>query len=329
MRSYRISHSPPFAIAAVVGLAGAALLSCAAARQLFAQDSQSVVAASQPRVQMVTVAPNVSLEVLSYGGTGTPMVFLAGLGNSAHIFDNFAPQFTDKFHVVAISRRGFGASSRPSSGYDGKTLANDVIAVLDSLHLGRVVLVGHSIAGEELSRIAAAYPDRVSKLVYLDAAYSYGGSFPPVPPGGWAAVFKQGDSAVKTLRATITDTTGAQVAALARTTHEPIAELKWQLQSAAPLPAGEVSMADISRRVIEGAYLTPFTSIHTPALAIYAVSADPHASTPMDSAQRSQREMFRRDVKGSRVVELPGANHYVFISNPDDVVRAMREFLSQ
>lgn len=329
MRSYRSSQSPPFAIAAVVALTGTALLSFEAPGQLFAQDSQSAVATSPPRVHMVTVAPNVSLEVLDYGGTGTPMVFLAGLGNTGHIFDNFAPQFTDKFHVVAISRRGFGASSRPSSGYDGKTLATDVIAVLDSLHLGRVVLVGHSIAGEELSRIAAAYPKRVSKLVYLDAAYSYGGSFPPVPPGGWGAAFRQADSAVKALRATITDTTGDQIAELARKMHAPTAEVQWELRSAAPPPAGQMSMSAIEQKVIEGAYLTPFTSIHTPALAIYAVPADPHASTPMDSVQRSQREAFRRDVKGSRVVELPGANHYVFITNPDDVVRAMREFLGQ
>jgi pimeloyl-ACP methyl ester carboxylesterase len=280
-------------------------------------------------VQTVTVAPGVALEVLDYGGSGTPMVFLAGLGNTGHIFDDFAPQFTDKFHVVAITRRGFGGSSRPSTGYDGKTLSQDVVAVLDSLHLGRVVLVGHSIAGEELSRIAAAYPSRVSKLVYLDAAYSYGGSFPPVPPGGWSAAFKQADAAAKALRASVTDTTGEQIADLARKTHAPIAEVQWELRSAAPPLAGQMSKSEIEQKVIEGAYLTPFTNVHTPALAIYAVAADPNAYTPIDSAQRAQREMFRRDVKGSRVVELSGANHYVFISNPDDVVHAMREFVSQ
>ena len=120
---------------------------------------------------MVTVAPKVSLEVLDWGGTGEPVVFLAGLGNSAHVFDDFAPQFTDRFHVLGITRRGYGASSQPASGYGSARLAADIKAVLDTLHLTRVTLVGHSIAGDELTKFGSIYPDRISKLVYLDAAH--------------------------------------------------------------------------------------------------------------------------------------------------------------
>ena len=43
--------------------------------------------------------------------------------------------------------------------------------MIDRLHLGRVILIGHSIAGEEMTRFAGTYPDRVAKLVYLDGAY--------------------------------------------------------------------------------------------------------------------------------------------------------------
>src|SRR5262245_60730426 len=56
----------------------------------------------------VTVDKDVQLEVLDWGGTGKPLVFLAGLANSAHVFDKFAPKFTSTHHVYAISRRGFG-----------------------------------------------------------------------------------------------------------------------------------------------------------------------------------------------------------------------------
>jgi len=85
---------------------------------------------------MITVAPKVTLEVLDWGGTGEPVVFLAGLGNSAHVFDDFAPQFTDHFHVLAITRRGYGASSQPASGYGSARLAADMKAVLDTLPCG-------------------------------------------------------------------------------------------------------------------------------------------------------------------------------------------------
>ena len=69
---------------------------------------------------MVRVAPGVRLHYLDFGGpAGAPTIlFLAGLGNTAHSFDDFAPRFTDKFHVVALTRRGFGESDHPESGYD-------------------------------------------------------------------------------------------------------------------------------------------------------------------------------------------------------------------
>ena len=105
--------------------------------------------------QFVSVDRDVRLEVLDWGGHGQTLVFLAGLGNTAHVFDEFAPRFVNKFRVVGITRRGFGASSRPSTGFGAQRLAEDVMAVMDTLHLDRPVLVGHSIAGEELSYIAA------------------------------------------------------------------------------------------------------------------------------------------------------------------------------
>jgi len=123
--------------------------------------------------QLVTVDKDVKLEVLDWGGSGRPLVFLSGLGNSAHIFDQFAPKLTATYHVYGISRRGFGASSAPRSGYEADRLGDDVLAVLQALKVNRPVIVGHSIAGEELSSIGSRYPERVSGLIYLDAGYPY------------------------------------------------------------------------------------------------------------------------------------------------------------
>jgi len=143
---------------------------------------------SPHRGQFVVVEPGVTLEVLDWGGAGIPLVFLSGLQDVAHGFDDFAPRFTDHFHVFAITRRGYGASSQTPSGYDLATRVADLRAVLDSLHLARVALVGHSIAGDELTAFAGAFPERVSHLVYLDAAYDHSGigvlvrEYPPLPP---------------------------------------------------------------------------------------------------------------------------------------------------
>ena len=114
---------------------------------------------SPHKISFVPVADGVKLEVLDWGGTGQPLVFLAGLGNDAHVFDRFAPKFTDHHHVYGVTRRGFGASGKPEprdNNYSADRLGDDVLAVLDALHLDRPVLVGHSIAGEELSPRSAA-----------------------------------------------------------------------------------------------------------------------------------------------------------------------------
>jgi len=96
--------------------------------------------------------------VLDWGGSGRPLVFLAGLGNTAHIFDDFAPKLAGRYHVYGITRRGFGASSMPvpiAFNYTADRLGDDVLAVCAALKLGRPVLAGHSIAGEELSSVGS------------------------------------------------------------------------------------------------------------------------------------------------------------------------------
>ena len=78
-------------------------------------------------VQFITVDENVKLEVLDWGGSGRPVVLLTGLGNNAHVYDKFAPKLTASYHVYGITRRGFGASSAPATGYSADRLGDDVL----------------------------------------------------------------------------------------------------------------------------------------------------------------------------------------------------------
>ena len=290
---------------------------------------------------MVTVAPKVSLEVLDWGGTGEPVVFLAGLGNSAHVFDDFAPQFTDRFHVLGITRRGYGASSQPASGYGSARLAADIKAVLDTLHLTRVVLVGHSIAGDELTKFGSTYPDRVAKLVYLDAAHDRTGlpalflnaPIPASPP-----MLAADSASPAAARAYMARANGMLV---------PEAEVR---AIAVFGPTGrylrDVTPDSIRVAIVAAVEHPAYAKIAVPALAFYAVadSAQDLVSwyAALDSAgrvaaekvfavftpfARSAREQFQREVKQGRVIELHGAHHYVFISNAAEVAREMRAFL--
>jgi pimeloyl-ACP methyl ester carboxylesterase len=136
-------------------------------------------------VRFVTVEPGVRLEVLDWGGPpggGRTLVLVPGLGNTAHVFDALAPKLAARYRVLGVTRRGFGASSAPASGYGADRLGDDVLAVMRQLSINKPVLVGHSFGGEELSSIGSRRPESVAGLVYLEAGYSYAFYAPGIEP---------------------------------------------------------------------------------------------------------------------------------------------------
>ncbi len=102
---------------------------------IHAQQSAAWHDPSPHQIQFVTVDHDVRLEVLDWGGAGRRIVLIPGMGNNAHVFDDFAPKLALRYHVYGITRRGFGASSQPASGYRADRLGDDVLAVLDALKL--------------------------------------------------------------------------------------------------------------------------------------------------------------------------------------------------
>jgi non-heme chloroperoxidase len=295
---------------------------------------------SPHQVRFITVATGVRLEVLDWGGQGPPLVFLSGLQDVAHGFDDFAPQFTAQHHVLAITRRGYGASSRPRSGYELATRVADLAAVLDSLHLTRVALVGHSIAGDELTAFAGAHPERVSRLVYLDAAYDHSdvgrliGAFPPPPP-----MLRADSASPAAVQAYVQRVYGP---------HIPEAQFRaiGRYDSGGRL-VGDVTPARIDSLVIAGCGHPDYSAVRAPALVIEAVEDSAPQVFPLwarlDSTERAaarrytavlqhwaatERARVARELSGARVLELHGANHYVFASNPHEVREAMRAFLA-
>lgn len=293
--------------------------------------------ASPHTTRFVTVPSGVRLEVLDWGGTGEPLVFLAGLENTGHIFDDFAPRFTDHFHVLGITRRGWGASDHPDSGYTIPILVADVRAVLDSLHLTRVDLVGHSIAGQELSWIAAKDPRRVHRLVYLDAGFDYHthpipGSLPSMP------LPTAEDSA----------SPAAGLAYMRRMSDAPIPEADFratELFDSTGRDLGPATSSAPSATVVvsASAIAPPLSQVRAPTLAIYdwpvaAAEFLPFISATDTAAPRwlriaqdwhaAQRDEFKAKVPNARIVELHGASHYVFLTEPDSVAHEMRQFLA-
>jgi non-heme chloroperoxidase len=290
---------------------------------------------------MVRVARNVRLHYLDFGGPpGAPTVlFLAGLGNTAHAFDDFAPRLSDKFHVVALTRRGFGESDHPDGGYDTKRLVDDIRAAIDALHLGRVSIVGHSIAGEEMTRLAGEHPTQVDKLVYLDGAYDRVTAdaelqqifpLPPdVPPRPEPM-------------AADTATPAAYVAFVHRVRGVDIPESDIRVRFRFDGWREEATNAYQSIAAEHPRY----GKVKAPALAIYAVTDSVSQLEPwqrddrahaaawqdvvrgLERVDRTSRAQFRREVEHGTVMEIHGAHHWIFVSNRDQVLTAVRRFLS-
>jgi pimeloyl-ACP methyl ester carboxylesterase len=102
----------------------------------------------------VIQANGIRLHYLDWGGTGDAMVFLAGLGNTAHVFDTLAPKFTDvprRRHDPARIR----AVRTARHGYDMPARVADLAGFLDALKFRKAILVGHSVAGDELTAFAS------------------------------------------------------------------------------------------------------------------------------------------------------------------------------
>ncbi|MGA2047108.1 MAG: alpha/beta hydrolase [Terracidiphilus sp.] len=288
-------------------------------------------------VQFVTVDKDVKLEVLDWGGEGRPLVFLSGLGSTAHVYDQFAPQFTAKYHVYGITRRGWGDSSKPApsvANYAADRLGDDVLAVIDTLKLNRPVLVGHSIAGEELSSIGNRHPEKVAGLIYLDAADAYG--YYDQAHGDWFLDMLELRKEIDALQAgAVIDQQYIQEmlanAALLEKDTEALSKRMALMPGPVPPPPPPVGVAT---RFGEQKY----TQIHGPVLAIFAC---PHNFDFIrDSGAKAaliandlvtctaQANAFEAGVPTSHVVRLPNADHYIFRSNAAGVARAMNSFLA-
>ncbi len=115
----------------------------------------------------------IHLHYLDHQGSGPPLVLMPGLTANAHSFDGLVGAGLSQAHrVLALDLRGRGLSDKPATGYSLPDHAGDVIGLLDELGLDRVILGGHSFGGLLSFFIASQYPDRVRRLVVMDAAGS-------------------------------------------------------------------------------------------------------------------------------------------------------------
>jgi pimeloyl-ACP methyl ester carboxylesterase len=114
---------------------------------------------------------NIRLHYLDFGGNGPLMIMMHGLTANAHAFDGLVAEGLRKqFRIVSVDLRGRGLSDHPAFNYDMEDHAQDILGLMDALGADKAIFCGHSFGGLLSFYLGAYYPERVEKLVILDAA---------------------------------------------------------------------------------------------------------------------------------------------------------------
>ena len=125
------------------------------------------------------------------GGKGEPVVLLHGYPQSWYEWRHIMPALAKNYTVVAPDLRGFGDSSKPMTGYDGKTIAEDIYQLMTQLGFNKIFLAAHDVGSQPAFSYTAEHPNNVTKLVIMD--FPFPGFLPPAfgQNGPWWFSFYQ------------------------------------------------------------------------------------------------------------------------------------------
>lgn len=287
----------------------------------------------------------VNLHYLDWGGSGETLLFLTGMGSSALLFHPFASRFTDSFRVLALTRRGQGQSDWPDTGYDVDTLVDDIHDFMDSQDIDKAILAGHSLAGLELTHFTEKYPDRVSKLIYIDALYIGKGRLelyeeyplndvqPPNPKEEFETIEEYIDY-IKYIRPDIASVWNKSWHQSLIKTIEQNAEGKY-VEKESPF------YSKLIFKTVQG-YEPQQPNITVPVLKFVVISELPVPEFCTEEQKRLNTEFmnevwfphlkneikkFKNDIPQAQVIEILDGHHYCFIAQEELVYEEMRKFL--
>jgi peroxiredoxin len=278
-----------------------------------------------PAMSHITVGHENSVEInLHYTdrGTGQPVVLIHGYPLDGASWEKQEDRLLDAgYRVITYDRRGFGRSSKPATGYDYDTFADDLDKVLTALGLRDVVLVGFSMGTGEVGRYLARHgSDRVAKAVFLASLEPYLIKTADNPTGVDQSVF---DGILATARKdryawftqfyqdfyNLDETLGSRISEEALRNSWNVAAGAGALASWAVVPTwGTDFRGDIDK-------------IDVPALIVHGTH---DRILPIDATGRE----FAKRLPNARYVEIDGAPHGMLWTHGDEVSDLLVEFLA-
>jgi pimeloyl-ACP methyl ester carboxylesterase len=268
---------------------------------------------------VTSAVSTVSLHINQWGAGNEACILLHGFGEGAYIWNNFAPKIAELFRTLAVNLRGHGESSwHPKGEYDIESHVADVVEVIDTLRVKRLVFVGHSLGGEIAVRIAAARPERVIGLVIVDFG-------PDLNPEGAGRVLTDFNESVRTWNS--------------------LSEYEVWLQKRRPLVSPAI-ISDLSAGALRAHPDGGYRIKCDPALGtaktrqkdsatlwkmIVSISSPVFVLRGIGSAVllRDVAERMERVLPNGRLLTITRAGHGVMTDNPGEFADALYPFLSQ
>ncbi|RZT19017.1 3-oxoadipate enol-lactonase [Mycobacterium sp. BK558] len=238
-------------------------------------------------------------------GAGPAVVLSNSLGSTHRMWDAQVAELEQRFTVVRYDTRGHGASPVPDGPYTIDDLADDLIALLDRLDLERAHLVGLSLGGMTVMRVAARNPERVNRIALLCT----GAQLPPA--SAWT-------ERAATVRAHGTGAVAAAVVDRWFTEGYDGDRGSWQQMVAATPAEGYAACCEV---IAELDLRQQLSSITAPTLAI--AGADDPATPPAKLAEIAEA------VPEARLLVVDGAAHLANAEQPGVITPALIEHLEQ
>ena len=268
------------------------------------------------------IATNGTTLHVRIGGKGPAVLLLHGYGETGDMWAPLAADLMRDHRVIVPDLRGMGLSERPAGGYDKKTQGQDMAGVLDALKVGKVDVVAHDIGNMVAYAFAAEHPDRVTKLVLMDAPLPGIGPWDEILKNPLLWHFRFGGPDMERLVA------GRERIYLDRFWNEFSADPKhfdeasrqhYAALYARPgaMHAGFAQFAAFDQDVIDNHAFLAKGKLSMPVLAIGGgASFGPTMATVAEAAAT--------DVKGA---VIPGSGHWLMEEKPAETVTAIRAFL--
>lgn len=255
-------------------------------------------------------------------GSGKTVILIHGWPLSGRSWEKQASVLLSSgFRVITYDRRGFGDSSKPTSGYNYDILADDLHKLILKLDLKQVTLVGFSMGGGEVARYMGKYGERVDKVAFISAVPPFLLKTADNPQGVDGSVFegiKAGISADRLAFLTgffanfyNTDVLGGKQVS------DEVVRFSW-IVGAGASPAGSLECVS--------AWLTDFrkdvAKISVPTLVVHG---DADRILPIEATGKRTHDL----IAGSRFVVIEGGPHGLNWTHADQLNRELIGFLKQ